>query len=108
MELNAKDGRLDVYAKPLLKDMQIFSWEQDVEQGDRNPLRIAWEALSEAVTSLFTNQREQQFATRVPISGRIDDRGLGTWKVIVNVLRNAFVEAYTPQLEHLRPAPDAG
>ncbi len=106
MELAARDGQLEGYAKPLLKDMQIFSWEQDVERGDKNPLRIAWEALSEAVTSIFTNQEQQQFATRVPISGRIDDRDLGTWRAIINVLRNAFVEAYTPQLEHLRPAPE--
>lgn len=110
MELNAHDGQLEGYAKPLFKDMQIFSWEQDVEQGDRNPLRIAWEAFSEAVTSIFTNREQHQFATRVPISGRIDDRDIDTWQAIVNVLRNAFVKAYTPQLENLRPAPepDAG
>src|SRR5690606_6146288 len=106
MELRARDGYLEGYAKPLFRDMQIFSWEQDVEQDDRNPLRIAWEAVSEAVTSIFTNREKQQFATRVPSSGRIDDRELGTGRAIVNGLRNAFVEAYTPHLENLAPAPD--
>lgn len=106
MQLEARDGALEGYAKPLLHDVQIFSWKQDVEEADKNPLRIAWEALAQGITSLFKNQEKDQFATRVPISGRIDDKNLGTWAAIVGVLRNAFVKAYTPQLEHLAPAPE--
>ena len=105
MQLEAKDGRLDGYAKPLLHGVKIFSWKQDVEEEGKNPLRVAWEALAQGVTALFKNQERDQFATRVPISGRIDDKDLGTWDAIVGVLRNAFVQAYTPQLESLEPAP---
>lgn len=105
MQLDARNGRLSGYAKPLFKDMQIFSWKQDVEQEHENPFRLAWEALAQGVTSIFSNREQDQFATRVPISGRIEDKDLGTFQAIVNVLHNAFVEAYTPQLEHLRPAP---
>jgi len=108
MQLGARDGRLDGYAKPLLHGVKIFSWKQDVEQGGKNPLRVAWEAVAQGVTSLFKNHAKDQFATRVPISGRIDDKKLGTWAAIVGVLRNAFVQAYTPQLEHLEPAPPDG
>ncbi|MEI7035381.1 DUF748 domain-containing protein [Fulvimonas yonginensis] len=106
MQLEARDGQLDGYAKPLLYDVQIFSWKQDVEEEGKNPLRVAWEAVAQAVTALFKNQAKDQFATRVPISGRIDDKDLGTWSAVVNVLRNAFVKAYTPQLENLQPAPE--
>lgn len=106
MELQAHDGALEGYAKPLFKDLQIFSWKQDVEQEHKNPLRLAWEAVAQGVTSLFKNHAKDQFATRVPISGRIDQRQLGTFAGILGVLRNAFVQAYTPQLEHLTPAPD--
>ena len=105
MELNARDGRLDGYAKPLFHDMKIFSWKQDVEDEHENPFEVAWQALAEGITKIFTNQEKDQFATRVPISGRIDDKKIGTWRAIVNVLHNAFVKAYTPQLENLRPAP---
>jgi len=106
MQLEAKDGLLEGYAKPLLHGVRIFSWKQDVEQEHKNPLRAAWEAAAQAITSIFKNHKQDQFATRVPISGRIDDRQLGTWDAIVGVLRNAFVQAYTPQLEHLPAAPD--
>ncbi|MEO8746848.1 MAG: hypothetical protein ABI379_04210, partial [Rhodanobacter sp.] len=90
---------------PLLHDVRIFSWKQDVEQEHKNPLRLAWEALAQGALSLFKNQQHDQLATRVPISGRIDDRHLGRWEAIIGVLRNAFVKAYTPGLERLPPAP---
>lgn len=105
MELDARDGRLDGYAKPLFHDMKIFSWKQDVEDEHENPFELAWQALAQGITSIFTNHDKDQFATRVPISGRIDDKKIGTWRAIVNVLHNAFVKAYTPQLENLKPAP---
>jgi hypothetical protein len=103
----ARDGRLDGYAKPLFHDLKIFSWKQDVEQDRKNPLGLAWEALAQGVASIFKNRAKDQFATRVPISGRIDDKQVGTFAAIVGVLRNAFIKAYTPQLEELKPTPAA-
>ena len=106
MQLKARDGQLDGYAKPLLHDVQIFSWKQDVEEEGKNPLRIAWEAVAQGLTSLFKNHAKDQFATRVPISGRIDNKDVSAWAAIVGVLHNAFVQAYTPKLEDLKPAPE--
>lgn len=106
MQLQAHDGQLNGYAKPLLHDVKIFSWKQDVEQDKENPLQVAWEAVASGVTWLFKNHDKDQFATKVPISGRIDDKNLGTWQAVINVLHNAFVQAYTPKLEDLKPAPD--
>lgn len=104
LQLEARDGQLDGYAKPLLHDIKIFSWKQDVEQEHKNPLRVAYEAVAQGITTVFKNHESDQFATRVPISGRIDNKQLGAWEAIVGILRNAFVKAYTPQLEHLQPA----
>lgn len=104
MQLEASNGQLTGYAKPLFHDLQIFSWKQDVEQDHKNPFQLAWEAVAQGVVTIFKNHTKDQFATRVPISGRIDDKKLGTFAAIVNVLHNAFVQAYTPQLENLKPA----
>jgi uncharacterized protein YhdP len=106
MQLEARDGALEGYAKPLLHDVQIFSWKQDVEEEHKNPLRVAWEALAQGITAIFKNHAEDQFATRVPISGRIDNKDISAWAAIVGVLHNAFVQAYSPQLENLKPAPE--
>ena len=107
MELQAKDGRLDGYAKPLFHNLQIFSWKQDVEQEKKSPLKIAYEAVAQGVVSVFKNQEKDQFGTRVPISGRMGDKHTEPSQAILGILHNAFVQAYTPQLEKLKPAGDA-
>ena len=105
MELQARDRRLEGYAKPLFHDLRIFSWKQDVEQDKKGPVKLAYEALAEGVTKLFKNQSKDQFATRVPISGSIGDKNMSALEAILGVLRNAFIEAYKPNLEHLTERP---
>ena len=101
MELEANNGRLDGYAKPLFRDVKIFSWKHDVEQQHDNPLRVAWEALAGGIQNLFKNQSENQFATRVEIHGTTKSRDISTWEAIVGILHNAFVEAFKPTFERL-------
>ncbi|MGF6710778.1 hypothetical protein QFZ41_001742 [Luteibacter sp. W1I16] len=105
MELQARDRRLSGYAKPLFHGLQIFSWKQDVEQEKKNPLKLAYEVVAEGVTKIFKNHSKDQFATRVPISGTIDDKNVSAGEAILGILRNAFVEAYKPNLEHLTERP---
>jgi Domain of Unknown Function (DUF748) len=107
MELEARNGQLDGYAKPIFHDLKIFSWKQDVVQDKKGPIKLAYEALAQGVVTLFENHANDQFATRVPISGRIDDKQLDTSQAIIGVLRNAFLKAYTPQLQKLKPAAEA-
>lgn len=99
MELEARDRRLAGYAKPLLRDLRIFSWQAGVREGSGNPFRIAWEALAEGVTRVFRNPPADQFGTRIGIGGERGDPELGTWGAIVGILRNAFVEALQPYFE---------
>lgn len=109
MELKARDGQLDGYAKPLFRNVEIFNWKSDVEQEGKNPLQIAWEALAGGIQNLFKNQHFDQFATRVEIHGRVGDTKTSAWQAIVAILRNAFVQAFKPQFERLptRSADDA-
>lgn len=106
MELQAKDRKLTGYAKPLFHGLKIFSWKQDVQEDKKGPLKIAYEAAAEGVAKLFKNQSKDQFATRVAISGNIDDKSVSTSDAIIGILRNAFVEAYKPNLENLTKRKD--
>ena len=107
MELQAKNKQLDGYAKPIFHDLKLFSWQKDVVQEKKGPLKIAYEALAQGVVSVFKNQAKDQFATRVPISGRIGDKQTDAAEAITGILRNAFVKAYSPQLEKLKPSTDS-
>lgn len=104
VELEASDGRLSGYAKPLFQQLQIFSWG-DVRGSEKNPFQLAWEAVVEGVTTVFRNQPADQFGTRIEISGDISDPDLGLFSAIVGILRNAFVEAFTPYFEGTRLRP---
>lgn len=101
LQLDAHNGVLSGYAKPLFRHVTIFDWKHDIEQQHDNPLRAAWEALAGGVQNLLKNQRENQFATRVNFSGRTDQPHTSTLQAIYGILRNGFIEAYTPQFEHL-------
>ncbi|EAR23440.1 DUF748 domain-containing protein [Nitrococcus mobilis] len=100
VEMAAKDGAVDGYIKPILKNLDILSWNKDVEQDEDNPFRVILEATSGFFTDLLQNQPKDQFATRVPISGRLDDPSVGVLPAIGNILKNGFVKAFRPTLEH--------
>ncbi len=99
MELEAEDRKLTGYAKPLLQNLKIFSWEGDVRDASKNPFRIAWEALADGITRIFRNPPADQFGTRITISGSLGDPETSLWSAVVGVLRNAFVEALKPYFE---------
>lgn len=98
MELAAVENQLEGYVKPVIHNLEVFEWEEDVAQSD-NPLQGLWEGLVATVSELLENQPEDQVATNVPISGSLENVETGVWPAIGNVLRNAFVEAFEASLE---------
>lgn len=102
-ELTAREGKLSGYIKPLLEDVDVVSWEQDVkEQGD-NPLQLLWEGAIGFIKTLFTNSKTQQFATQIDIEGTLDEAEIKSWQAVYGVIRNAFVEAVDARFEELTP-----
>jgi hypothetical protein len=94
-ELAASNGRIEGYVKPIFEDVKIVDLEDDSE----NPLQLLWETIVGAVGAVFTNQGEDQMATRIPISGSIDRPGTNVLAVIGGLVRNAFIEAIKPGVE---------
>jgi len=98
VEADAKEGQIEGYAKPLFRDLKIFSLSEDIK--GENVLQVFWQALVGAATSIFKNHSRDQFGTLIPFSG--DLSGATTTDILAtigNVLRNAFVRAYLPRLE---------
>lgn len=98
VEADAKEGILEGYAKPLFRNLKVLSLRDDIK--DENVLRMFWQAIVGAVTSIFKNQPRDQFGTVIPFSG--DLSGATTADILAtvgNILRNAFVRAYLPRLE---------
>ncbi len=97
VEADAKEGQLSGYAKPLFRNLKVFSLREDFKG---NPFQYLWEALVGSTAAIFKNQSRDQFGTLIPFTGQVS-RGATPDMIatIGNILRNAFVRAYLPRLE---------
>jgi hypothetical protein len=97
-ELEARNGHFDGYVKPFIKGIQVLDWKKDVKKKGG-----IFQAAKEAVVNLFTkvveNPKTKKIATKVPISGNLNDPKTSGWQTFVGVLRNAFIKAFTQGID---------
>ncbi len=89
-ELVVNDGKITGYVKPVAENIKVVDWEKD----KKNPFNLVWQGIVGVVAEFFENQKEDQFATKVPIQGDLKNIKSGVWPTIWNVFRNAFVSAF--------------
>ena len=106
IEAQAKKAQLTGYIKPLLKDVDVFNWQQDVENKDKGLFRSIWEAIVGGSETVLKNQGKNQFATRVELSGSVHRQDISAFHAFLQILRNGFVQAFNARYE--RPKPEAG
>lgn len=94
-EMNADHGELKGYIKPIFIRLKLIK----VSDFKEHPLRAIWETIVAGVAELFTNQPKDQIATRIPLSGSLDNPQTDLWATIGELLRNAYIQALFPGLE---------
>ena len=94
-ELAAADGKFRGYAKPIMRDVDIY---RSGEPED-NPFKRLWEGLVDFAAEVFEDQDTEQVAARIPFTGTIRDPEAGIFETVVSVVRNAFVSAFARSLE---------
>lgn len=97
IELDAKEGLLRGYVKPLFRNLKIFTM-QDLKED--NIVEVFWEALVGGSQQLLKNQPRDQFGTLIPFTGEVEGPRPSILDTIGNVLRNAFIRAYLPKLQN--------
>jgi len=95
MELAAADGKFKGYAKPVMRDVNIYSSKEP----EKNPLRRLWEGIVDVAAHIFENHQEDQVAARIPLSGTIEHPNADLFATIGSVLHNAFVGAFARSIE---------
>ncbi len=106
IEAKAVKGRLTGYIKPLLRDVEVFNWQQDVENKDKGFFRSIWEALVGASETVLKNQQKNQFATRVELSGSVHKSDISAFEAFLQILRNGFIQAFNARYERSPPKSD--
>jgi hypothetical protein len=94
-ELAAAEGRFEGYVRPILEDPQFVSANEDEE----GPFRKAWEGLVNIAAKILENKQEDQVATQIPLRGEIENPEAGVLAALANLVRNAFVAAFSRSLE---------
>jgi hypothetical protein len=93
-EIAAKDGAFKGYVKPIIRDLKIE------KKGARTVLRKLWAHVVSAAGALLANPKEKQVATRIPFEGKFGDADTDLWAAVGGLLKNAFIKALTPSLDH--------
>ncbi len=96
-EMAADSGNLQGYVKPLMENVKIFDPEQDKED---KFFKKVWEGVVGFVTEIFENQKEDQFATKIPLQGDLNNPDASIWPTIWNIFSNAFIEAFNKDIDN--------
>jgi hypothetical protein len=92
-ELHVKNGRVDGYVKPLIRDLKVYEPRQDREKSVGQKLK---EKAANIVSKLLRNRPHQDIATVAPIAGPLENPKADTWATMVNLVQNAFFRAILP------------
>jgi hypothetical protein len=95
LEMAAADGKFEGYAKPILRNVNIYSSEEP----EKNPLKRLWEGIVDVAAKIVENKQKEQVAARIPFRGTIENPKASILETIVSVLRNGFVGAFARSLE---------
>ena len=95
-EVAVRDNSFKGYIKPLLKDLNFTS----SEDREDSIFQKVWERIVAGFYNVLKNNRNNQVATKIPIEGRLDDPDVRVTAAILGMLRNAFVKALKPSLDH--------
>lgn len=89
-ELAVKNGQVNGYVKPIVRNLSV----DRVPEGT-NPVQVVWSTVATFLLEIFSNQPNDQFATKVPLTGSLDRIETKFWPTLGGIFRNAFVEAFS-------------
>ena len=106
-EIAANEGKLKGYVKPVLNNVDVFSWKGDIEEDGKGFFGGLKEMLAGFLAEIFENQKRDQLATKIPVEGTIDNIDIDNAAAFFGILRNAFVESINAQVESTVSLEDA-
>ena len=95
-EIRVKDRYVRGYVKPLFSNLDVYDKEQDREKG---VLHKVYEKAVGVVSKVLENRPRSEVATRVDISGPLENPNANTLQAIIRLIQNAFIRAILPGFE---------
>jgi hypothetical protein len=92
-EITVKEGKVDGYIKPIIKNLTIYEKQKD--KGKSFGKRMKMHFL-QFLVNVFESRSSQEVATVVQISGSTSDPKAGEWQAILKLIGNSFSHAVLP------------
>jgi hypothetical protein len=103
-EIKLKDGYVNGYVKPLFKDLVAYSAAQDRE---KSLVQKVKERVVNVVGKLMKNVPRKEVATKVDISGPVENPQYSTLQIIARIVQNTFFKAILPGFDSAPKTPPA-
>jgi hypothetical protein len=103
-EMKIKDGYVNGYVKPLFKDLVAYDAAQDREKGFMQKVK---ERVVNVVGKVMKNVPRKEVATKVDISGPVENPQYSTLQTVLRVVQNAFFKAILPGFDSAPKTPPA-
>lgn len=95
-EMTIRNNRVQGYVKPIFKNMEVTDMRTPEQKSLFHKLYVG---AVRVMSKLLKNRPLQQVATETDISGPLEGPKTNTGQIIVNLIRNAFVQAILPGFE---------
>jgi hypothetical protein len=91
-EIAIADGYLKGYVKPLLTNTKLIGKEDGF-------LETLWEGFVGVFKFILKNQGTDTVATKVPIEGDLNQVGSKVFPTVLNIFKNAWIQAFTGNID---------
>jgi hypothetical protein len=92
-QVTVRRGQMTGYVKPLFSNVKVYDPAKDK---NKPLLHQAYEAAVGAAAKVVKNSSTQKVATKVNVSGKLDNPNLSTWQAVLQFVENGFIEAILP------------
>lgn len=94
-EVTSKNGEFNGYIKPVFTNLDL------VGADDRNDslLTRLWEGFVAVTIQILKNKKSDQLATKIKISGKLDNPHINIVSGVLTILKNGFIQAVKPSLD---------
>jgi uncharacterized protein involved in outer membrane biogenesis len=96
-KLKMTDGNMEGYVKPFIKDLKVLDVKKDIKKKG-GIIRVVKKAVVGLFAKAVTNPKTKKIATVIPIKGNVKELKTSGWTTFVNILKNAFVQAFHESL----------
>lgn len=101
-DLKFKSGTLSIYLEAAVQNNHLTGYIKPLVQNLKfelplhakgNPVKRVYHAMMQGLANLLKNKGTQKNASKISISGPIEDPALSIWSLVTSLLENAFVKA---------------